>query len=72
MDSPSEVVDLSTVADAKLQKAIAKNQTAIKQLQASVRSNQQLSSALQAQGVDASQIVAANFQSAGALTVYVK
>jgi hypothetical protein len=67
-----EVVDLSTVADSKLQKAIAKNQTAIKQLQASVRSNAQLSSALEAQGVDASQIVAANFQSGGALTVYVK
>ena len=69
-----QVIDVSDIAGAgsELGGAIATYHANIEELQASLQSNAALNSALEAKQVDVTQVVAANMDIGGTLTVYVK
>ena len=69
-----EVVEVSALAHdgSRLETTILKNQSRIEEVQAALQSNATLNSALEAKEIDPTQVVAANLDSGGTLTVYVK
>jgi hypothetical protein len=68
-------VKIGDLADADmdaLAKAKTDNQASIDELQSSLEANASVKAALDAKGVDASDVVAANVAADGSLTVYVE
>jgi hypothetical protein len=73
--STVNVVKIGDLADADtdaLAKAKTDNQASIDELQSSLEANASVKAALDAKGVDASDVVAANVAADGSLTVYVE
>ena len=69
------VIDVSETANADaaaLDSAIEANATGIEEMRASLQSNAAVNAALEAQQVDASQVIAANVAADGSLTVFVE
>lgn len=69
-----EVVEVSALAQdgSRLESTILKNQAKIEEVQAALQSNATLNAALEAKEVDPMQVVAANMEPDGTLTVFVK
>jgi len=73
--SSVNIIKIDSLADADMEalaQAKTDNQAAIDELNAAISGNAQVKAALDAQGVDTSQVVAANVEADGSLTVYVE